>query len=73
MDIHTHRFRHYFATNLLEKGANIKVVPELLGHSGFATMEIYRSVTADHLEGAIKLFGVNKYHDCQRPSGASSI
>ena len=55
VDIHTHSFRHYFATKLLEKGANIKVVQELLGHSSLATTQVYLSVTADHLEDAINI------------------
>ena len=55
LDLHTHSFRHYFATKLLEKGANIKVVQELLGHSSLATTQVYLSVTADHLEDAIQL------------------
>ena len=52
---HTHSFRHYFATTLVEKGANIRVVQELLGHSSLNTTQIYLSVTANHLEEAIGL------------------
>ena len=53
--IHTHSFRHYFATSLLEKGANIRVVQKLLGHSSLNTTQVYLSVTAGHLEEAIGL------------------
>ena len=53
--IHTHSFRHYFATRLLEKGANIRVVQELLGHSSLNTTQVYLSVTATHLEKAVGL------------------
>ena len=55
VDLHTHSFRHYFATTLVEKGANIKVVQELLGHTSLATTRVYLSVKADHLEDAIQL------------------
>ena len=55
VDLHTHSFRHYFATSLVEKGANIKAIQELLGHSSLATTQVYLSVTADHLEDAIRL------------------
>ncbi|HCE76595.1 MAG TPA: hypothetical protein DEP04_08210, partial [Dehalococcoidia bacterium] len=47
--------RHYFATNLVEKGANIKVVQELLGHTSLDTTQIYLSVKPDHLKDAIQL------------------
>jgi integrase/recombinase XerD len=53
--IHTHSFRHYFATKLVEKGANIRVVQELLGHSSLNTTQVYLSVTANHLKEAIGL------------------
>jgi site-specific recombinase XerD len=53
--IHTHSFRHYFATKLVEKGANIRVAQELLGHSSLNTTQVYLSVTANHLEEAIGL------------------
>ena len=55
VDLHTHSFRHYFATSLVEKGANIKAIQELLGHSSLATTQVYLSVTADHLEEAINI------------------
>jgi len=55
VNLHTHSFRHYFATKLVERGANIRVVQELLGHSSLATSQVYLSVTADHLEDAIGL------------------
>ena len=55
VDLHTHSFRHYFATTLVEKGANIKLVQELLEHTSLATTQVYLSVKADHLEEAIGL------------------
>lgn len=56
-DISPHKFRHSIATHMLNNGANLKIVQEMLGHKNISTTEIYTHVSKEKL-----INDYNKYH-----------
>ncbi|MEO9893758.1 site-specific tyrosine recombinase XerD [Aurantibacter sp.] len=59
-NISPHTFRHSFATHLLQNGADLRAIQQMLGHESITTTEVYMHVDKTHLEDVLNNFHPRK-------------
>jgi len=57
-----HTFRHSFATHLVDGGADLRAVQEMLGHESITTTEIYTHLDRQYLQDAVNRFHPRSIH-----------
>ena len=72
VSIHTHSLRHKFATDILERGGNIRAVQQLLGHGSLSTTESYLAVTNNVLRDTVSLLDKTRQKKGQAPGGTGA-
>lgn len=60
VDISPHTLRHCFATHMLEQGAELRAVQEMLGHTNIATTQIYTNISSKRILSAYDLYSKRK-------------
>ena len=73
VSIHTHSLRHKFATDILNRGGNIRAAQQLLGHESLGTTESYLAVTNNTLHDTVNLLNGSKKQMFKNPDALAEV